>query len=94
MKGARGTLPTLALTVLGTGLWDAELLDLDWSAVHLDATPPVLRAVCQLQRLDGRFVRTAPKSARARRTVVLPATVAAALCQHRARWEAWAQAAT
>jgi len=70
----------LALTL---GLRRGELLGLRWADVDLDAG--TLRVERSLQRVDGRLVTKAPKTARSRRTLAVPSSLAAALQAHRDR---------
>jgi integrase len=76
-------LAALYMLALGLGLRQGELLGLRWADVDLRHGRLTVRS--QLQWLGGRPVLTEPKSARARRTLELPAFVGEALRQHRAR---------
>jgi integrase len=76
-----GTLYTLAL---GTGLRQGELLGLRWSAVDLEAGTLEVRS--QITRTNTHeLVEGAPKTARSRRKVRLPAFCVQALREHRGR---------
>ncbi len=59
----------LVRLALATGLRQGELLGLKWEHVDLDAA--TLRVVHQLQRIDGAYVLTPPKSERSRRPLSL-----------------------
>ena len=61
----------LWVTALGTGLRQGELLGLRWADVDLDARRLTVRHT--LARVDGRLALLEPKTARSRRTLVLPA---------------------
>ncbi|HLI27937.1 MAG TPA: site-specific integrase, partial [Chloroflexota bacterium] len=76
-------LEALYAVALGLGLRQGELLGLQWADVDLARGRLAVRR--QLQRVGGQLVLTEPKSARARRTLELPAFVCEALRQHRAR---------
>jgi integrase len=76
-------LQALYSVALAVGLRQGEALGLRWEDVDLEqGTIHVRRA---LQRVDGTLQLVEPKTARSRRVVVLPGTVAAGLQQHRAR---------
>ena len=78
--------PAHALYVLAvtTGMRQGELLGLRWEDVSLDGGRLAVRRALQRQRAAGlAFVE--PKTARARRTVVLSQRAVAALRRHRAR---------
>lgn len=66
----------------GTGLRQGEALGLRWEDVDLDGG--WIRVVYELQRIDGEYVWSAPKSRRSRRTVPLPPQLVAMLREHRA----------
>lgn len=71
---------------LVTGLRQAELLGLAWEDLaweDLDGVTLTVRA--QLQRLDGGWVRTAPKAARALDRIALDPGTVAVLVEHRRR---------
>jgi integrase len=81
VRGDRlAALYSVALTV---GLRQGEALGLRWQDADLDAG--TLRVEHGLQRIGGRLQLVPTKSARSRRTVVLPAMVTDALRAHRAR---------
>jgi integrase len=68
------------------GLRQGEALGLRWPDVDLDAGTLTVRVA--LQRLGKETRLVEPKSARSRRTVVMPPSVVAALRAHRLRqWE-------
>ena len=69
---------TLGLTV---GLRQAELLGLSWSDINLQERQITIRTTLQLIEGEYRFVE--PKSARSRRTLVLPEIAFEALKMHR-----------
>ena len=73
----------LYLVAIGLGLRQGEILGLRWSDLDLEAG--TVRVHAALQRVNGAFVFVEPKSASSRRTVSLPAIVAAALVAHRER---------
>ena len=67
---------------LATGLRQGEVLGLHWE--DIDLSQGTLRVQRALQRRsDGRLVEVAPKTARSRRTLPLPASVVTALVDHR-----------
>ena len=76
-------LEALYVTSLGIGLRLGEALGLLWEAVDLDAGSLVVRN--GLQRIEGRLALVEPKSARSRRTIVLPESVRRALADHHAQ---------
>ena len=87
-------LHALWLVALFTGMREAELLGLGWDDVDLgDATaspggrlrPATLTVRYQLQRRDGAWVRTPPKTKAGIRTVVLALPVVDALRDHQRR---------
>jgi len=65
------------------GLRQGEALGLRWEDVDLDRR--LLRVSFALQRVDGELILVEPKTARSRRTMRLPAAVAAILREHRTR---------
>lgn len=67
------------------GLRQGEALGLTWRDIDLETG--YLRVNRQLQRIDGRFELVEPKTARSRRTIVMPASITAALKNHRERQE-------
>ncbi len=75
-------LQALFMTLLGLGLRLGEALGLRWEDVHLDDGQLTVRHT--LQRIEGTFKLTPPKSEASRRTLRLPTFVMAALRQHRA----------
>jgi integrase len=75
-------LEALYLSALGTGLRQGELLGLRWEEVDLDAAVLVVRHV--LERRDGEYVLSEPKSGKTR-VVPLPALIVTELREHRRR---------
>ncbi len=76
-------LETLYRLTISLGLRMGEVLGLAWDDVDLGSgTVRVRRA---LQRVDGRLILKEPKTERSRRTLTLPATLAASLRAHRVR---------
>ncbi len=73
----------LYVTAVGTGLRQGELLALRWDDVDLDARRLEVRHT--LGRVDGVLTLLEPKTARSRRTVVIPEFVVNALRTHRTR---------
>jgi integrase len=82
-SSAEDRLHALYVLALYTGLREAEMLGLQWSAVDLENG--TLRVERQLQRRDGRFVLVPPKTGAGRREIRLPGPALAALRAHRAR---------
>ena len=80
-KGDR--LEALYATALAIGLRQGEALGLRWQDVDLEAG--TLRVEHGLQRIAGKVQLIPTKSARSRRTVVMPGMVADALRAHRTR---------
>lgn len=81
-KGDR--LAALWILAIGVGLRRGELVGLRWQDIDLDTR--TLRVEQQIQRMKGRgLVATEPKSRESRRVIKLPASVVAALREHRAR---------
>lgn len=80
-KGDR--LEALYSVALTMGLRQGEALGLRWEDVDLEMG--YVRVARQLQRLDGAFQLVEPKTARSRRTIVMPPTVAKVLSDHHAR---------
>jgi len=76
-------LGALFVVALCTGLRLGELLALKWEDVDMERGALTVRRT--LQRVGGELVWGEPKSARARRTVPLPAPALAALREHRRR---------
>ena len=68
---------------LACGLRQSETLGLRWSDVDVDAGTLSIQRT--LQRVNGVFTFFPPKTARSRRTIAMPAPVAAALRQHMKR---------
>lgn len=87
LEAVRGTRDeALYALALATGLRRGEILGLTWRDVALDTEPPTLRVRQALQRVDsGQTVLVEPKSKTSRRTIVLPAALAAQLRAHRTR---------
>lgn len=84
LEAVRGDrLEALYTVALAIGLRQGEALGLRWDDVDLDAG--VLHVRHALQRIDGRPQFVEPKSARSRRTIVLPNLVGDALRVHRVR---------
>jgi integrase len=81
MKGDR--LEALYSVALTMGLRQGEALGLCWTEVDLEMG--YLRVSKQLQRFDGETRLVEPKTARSRRTLALPASIARALREHRDR---------
>lgn len=85
-------LHALWVLLVTTGLREAEALGLTWAAVDLDGAS--LRVVDTLHRIPrrrdvpgdrGKWERRDPKTAKSRRTVILPPITVDALRAHRAR---------
>lgn len=75
---------TLIYTALYTGMRRSELLGLRWCDVDLDMA--AVSVVQSLQRrYGGEFVLKEPKSARGRRFIAMPPSLATLLRQHKAR---------
>lgn len=74
-------------TCVGLGLRIGEILGLRWSDVHLDEPDNEcwLEIRTQLQRLDGKYVLSPPKSRAGKRKLYLPQFVSFALRSHRQR---------
>ncbi|MDO8751537.1 MAG: site-specific integrase [Dehalococcoidia bacterium] len=81
VKGDR--LEPLFTVALACGLRQSETLGLRWSDVNVDAGSLSIQRT--LQRVNGAFTFFPPKTARSRRTIAMPAPVAAALLQHMKR---------
>jgi|SRR5579875_1276559 len=79
-------LAALYILAVSLGLRQGELLGLRWQDVDLERG--TLSVQYQLQRVDGRLQLIAPKTARSRRTLELPAPVVAALRAHQRRQHA------
>ena len=76
-------LEALFTVCLACGLRQSEALGLRWSDVNVDAGTLTIQRT--LQRVNGAFTFFPPKTARSRRTIAMPAPVAAALRQHMKR---------
>jgi len=76
-------LEALFTVALACGLRQSETLGLRWPDVNVDAGTMSIQRT--LQRVDGVFTFFPPKTARSRRTIAMPAPVAAALRQHMKR---------
>jgi integrase len=76
-------LRALWITALGTGCRQGELLGLRWEDVELDVRR--LRVRHTLARVEGKLTLLEPKTARSRRTIILPTVVVDALTGHRTR---------
>lgn len=81
VKGHR--LEALYTVALALGLRQGEALGLRWQDIDLQMG--YLRVSKQLQRVDGKFELVEPKTARSRRTIVMPPTVTRALIDHQKR---------
>jgi integrase len=81
VRGER--LEALYTVALALGLRQGEALGLRWDDVDLDAAS--LRVRYQLQKIDGVFDFTEPKSPKSRRAISLPPFAVAALREHRVR---------
>ena len=79
-------LEALYRVALSLGLRQGEALGLRWGDIDLDARS--LRIAVALQPIGGELLLVGPKTAQARRTLPLPATLVAALRRHRARQDA------
>jgi integrase len=84
LKGDR--LEALYSVALTMGLRQGEALGLQWQDVDLDLG--YLRVSKQLQRIEGRLQLVAPKTARSRRSLAMPATIVSGLREHRIRQDA------
>ncbi len=73
----------LFTVALACGLRQSEALGLRWGDVDLEGGKLTVQRT--IQRVNGRYEFFEPKTARSRRTVALPAPVAASLRQHRSR---------
>lgn len=81
IKGHR--LEALYAVALALGLRQGEALGLRWQDVDLEMG--YLRVSKQLQRVDGKFELVEPKTARSRRTIVMPPIVVNAWREHKQR---------
>jgi integrase len=73
----------LLTVAIALGLREGEALGLRWEAIDLDAR--MLHVKVSLQRVGKQVLLVEPKTARSRRTVVMPEVVVAALRAHRVR---------
>lgn len=80
-KGHR--LEALFTVGIACGLRLGEVIGLKWKDIDLDAG--VLKVEGQLQRVEGKLTIVSPKTAKARRTLTLPAFVIQSLRAHRAQ---------
>ena len=76
-------LEALYSVALTMGLRQGEALGLRWSDV--DEQRGYLRVTNQLQRVDSRLILVEPKTKGSRRTLVMPATIAAGIRNHHQR---------
>jgi len=84
LEAVRGDrLEALYTVSLACGLRQGEALALDWAAVDLDSG--AIRVARSLERLDGQWHFSEPKTRSARRVVPLPEPVTVALRGHRSR---------
>lgn len=84
MVAVRGDrLEALWIAALGTGLRQGELLGLRWEDVDLDRAE--LTVTYALVRVGGAYALDEPKTARSRRSIVMPDFVVKALREHRVR---------
>jgi len=81
MKGDR--LEALYAIALTMGLRQGEVLGLRWQDIDLENAD--LRVTKQLQRVDGKLQLVAPKTARSRRMLAVPASTVRSLRKHRDR---------
>jgi len=81
MKGDR--LEALYAIALTMGLRQGEVLGLRWQDVDLETAD--LHVTKQLQRVDGKLQLVAPKTARSRRMLAVPASTVRSLREHRDR---------
>ena len=79
IKGDR--LESLCTLGIAVGLRQAEILGLSWSDIDLQERQITIRTT--LQRIEGEYRFLEPKSARSRRTLVLPEIAIDALNRHR-----------
>ncbi len=79
LRGHR--LEALYSVALTLGLRQGEALGLRWQDVDLQLG--YLRVEKQLQRIESKFQLVEPKTARSRRTIVMPPSITAALRAHR-----------
>ena len=76
-------LECLYVAALATGLRQGELLGLRWQDVDMDAG--TLRVAYSLQRIEGEYRLSAPKTEKSRRVLPLPSFAVAAFRSHRVR---------
>ncbi|MDP7201217.1 MAG: tyrosine-type recombinase/integrase [Dehalococcoidia bacterium] len=76
-------LEALYILAIATGLRQAELLGLSWSDINLEKRQVTVRNT--LQVIDGEYQLAEPKSAKGRRTLVLPGIVVDPLLVHRGK---------
>src|SRR5262249_53555945 len=76
-------LPIVSLA-LATGMRRGELLGLQWGHVDFDAAKPFLRVERSLEETKAGLRLKAPKTARGRRNITLPADTVAMLRAHKA----------
>ena len=81
MKGDR--LEALYAIALTMGLRQGEVLGLRWQDIDMETAD--LRVTKQLQRVDGKLQLVAPKTARSRRMLAVPASTVRSLREHRDR---------
>lgn len=74
---ANHRLASLFITALATGMRQGELLGVRWADIDSDAG--TLRVSGNLQRVEGEYVLLEPKTAKSRRTVMLPEVAVTAL---------------
>lgn len=75
----------LWVTAVYLGLRQSEVLGLRWANANLTQVSSTLTVDRQLQRVEGSLQLVAPKTAHSTRTLTLPASVTAALAEHKAR---------
>lgn len=78
----------LFVVLLTTGLRNSEALALSWSDVDIDSSEPLLRVRNSIKRAGGKWLISAPKTARSRRLLSLAPRTVEALRAHRARQDA------
>jgi integrase len=84
MRAIRGhRLEALFSVALALGLRQGEALGLQWQDVDFGAN--TLRVNQQLQRIGGKLTLVPPKTAKSRRTLVMPTTTADRLREHQKR---------
>jgi|SRR6516162_1972546 integrase len=82
LAGLRGSLRTIALVALGTGMRRGELCALRWEDVNLEAGKLEVKQSIEQTRKGGLRVK-APKTKHGRRTITLAPSVVACLQAHR-----------